>query len=397
MIASHSLDRPRRVRRLACALLATLAISVPAGAQITKKVEPKSSYYRIVVDLTYRNEPLNFDVTVACNGRETTYVDGDRSFLSGLTPAVFGKRMPDGSAVVMVSPELCQGELEKGLIADDFFPLLIHFEKADEPWTGYGYMTEAAYDRVGSPMRIGNAKLRVSDAEDFGKWYSAHARENIVKPWMASHNVGKPFEGLPWKPGDRYFPNSCSFFQKLDIPSQFANAFEELSSKKEKFWSSTAAVRAFGDLFGWRNGKIVAVTQHGRMPELGKHAPGAQYGIARYGHSKIFNETSRLFSIIYPVIGGPDVNKIDNSNIDASTILYADFKYNEKLLGLSYCTNTSGRKGAPSFNIRPKPLSSVNGSYVDDIEENGKRQIFNKTEFTMIQNNTGFFSSFGGL
>jgi hypothetical protein len=79
--------------------VAVLSQDIPrAFAQsqsFTKSVEvDRSRYYRLKVNLAYKDQPLVFDIVVGCNVRVTRYKDNDRTVEVGIAPFAYGLKMP---------------------------------------------------------------------------------------------------------------------------------------------------------------------------------------------------------------------------------------------------------------------------------------------------------------
>ena len=61
----------------------------------------RGTYYQLTVDLSYKGEPLPFDIVVGCNVRTTRHIDRDRSVEVGIAPFVYGLKTRDGAGVVI--------------------------------------------------------------------------------------------------------------------------------------------------------------------------------------------------------------------------------------------------------------------------------------------------------
>jgi hypothetical protein len=95
------------------------------------------------VNLSYKGEPLDFDVVVGCNVSITTYTDNDRTIEVGIAPMVYGIKMNDGRGVVVRPPEACNGETtDNGKVSAALLPLVVTYENADQPWFGLAYASE---------------------------------------------------------------------------------------------------------------------------------------------------------------------------------------------------------------------------------------------------------------
>jgi hypothetical protein len=173
-----------RRSRLIAALLAVgafvvagyLALDSKAGrAQtqtLTKSVQvDRGTYYRLKVNLAYKGAPLTFDIVVGCNVRVTTYRDNDRTVEVGVAPMAYGLKMQDGRGIVVRPPEACGGETTaNGKVPSTLLPLIVTYEKADEPWFGLAYASDDAYDSPLSELKFFGATIEAATREEWQEW-----------------------------------------------------------------------------------------------------------------------------------------------------------------------------------------------------------------------------------
>jgi hypothetical protein len=126
------------------------------------------TFYRLKVKLTYKGEPQDFDIVVACDWRQINYMDGGRTVEVGLTPTVFGRRMNDGKALVVRPPRACRGETtENGDIAPDLLPVVVVYDDAKTLAFGTAYLSDDAYDSPMSVLKFGGATIERADRATF--------------------------------------------------------------------------------------------------------------------------------------------------------------------------------------------------------------------------------------
>src|SRR5882757_7173974 len=149
--------------------------------QFVKSVQiDKGVYYRLIVKLTYKGEPQNFDIVVSCNVQQTNYKDGSRTYEVGLTPSVFGRRMSDGQGLVVRPPRACRGETtENGKILSDLLPLVVVYDDADTLAFGTAYLSDDAYENPQSVLKFGGATVERADHTAFEKFRAE--QPNLVK------------------------------------------------------------------------------------------------------------------------------------------------------------------------------------------------------------------------
>lgn len=137
-------------------------------------------YYRLKVQLAYKEEPQNFDIVVGCNVLKTNYMDGGRTREVGLIPSVFGRRMSDGKGLVVRPPRACRGETtENGEVPANLLPLIIVYDDADTLAFGTAYLSDDAYDSRLSVLKFGGATIERADRAAFDRF--RNEQPNLVK------------------------------------------------------------------------------------------------------------------------------------------------------------------------------------------------------------------------
>ncbi len=154
-------------------------------------------FYRLKVKLTYKGEPQDFDIVVACDWHQTNYMDGARTVEVGLTPSVFGRRMSDGKGLVVRPPTFCRGETtENGDVAPDLLPVVVVYDDAETLAFGTAYLSDDAYDDQLSVLKFGGATIEHADRAAFEQF--RREQPNLVTR-SAYHTVdgGLKQYGLP--------------------------------------------------------------------------------------------------------------------------------------------------------------------------------------------------------
>ncbi len=125
-------------------------------------------YFRLKVALTYKGEPQDFDIVVACNVKRTRYGDGSRTVEGGLIPVVFGRRMSDGRGLVVRAPDACRGETTaNGMVPPELLPLVVVYDDADTLAFGTAYLSQDAYDGPLSLLTFGGATIEAATRAEF--------------------------------------------------------------------------------------------------------------------------------------------------------------------------------------------------------------------------------------
>ncbi|KUL95442.1 hypothetical protein DK26_09835 [Bosea sp. WAO] len=135
----------------------------------TQSISPDTgTYFRLEVKVTYKGEPVDFDIVVGCNIRRTGYKDGSSSVEVGMVPVVFGKRMPDNKGLVVRPPDACGGRyIKEGWIPDDLLPVMVVYDDADTLAFGTAYMSVDAYASSLSELRFERATIAAATRQEF--------------------------------------------------------------------------------------------------------------------------------------------------------------------------------------------------------------------------------------
>jgi len=158
-----------------------LSIFTGRSQSFTKSVEKGGYFYRVKVDLTYEDEPIPFDVVVACGVTITNYRDGDRSFDASMTPIYFMQRIADNHGVMLKVPQLCQGQTnENGKVPSDFLPGIVWFMDADNWVEGLGYFTELAYENPRAQLKFNGASVQAVSRAEWEDWRKTEEPKNLV-------------------------------------------------------------------------------------------------------------------------------------------------------------------------------------------------------------------------
>lgn len=151
------------------------------------------TYYRLKVKLTYKSEPEDFDIVVACNVLQTNYMDGGRTYEVGLTPSVFGRRMSDGKGLVVRPPDGCRGQTtENGGMPPDLLPLVVVYDNSETLAFGTAYLSDDAYESPLSVLKFGGAIVERADRAAFNQF--RREQSNLVK--RSSYHTPSGLAGL---------------------------------------------------------------------------------------------------------------------------------------------------------------------------------------------------------
>ncbi len=158
----------------------------------TRSVETdRGTYFRLVMDFTYRGEPQHFDVVFGCNARITRYKDGGSSYEPGLTPQLYGRLMSDGQIVAVRTPLACKGETTaNGKVPDAILPLMLVYPIAEKPEFAVAYATSDAYRSPHAELTRPKARIEAATNADFMA-FRARADNALARPAPGAASIAE--------------------------------------------------------------------------------------------------------------------------------------------------------------------------------------------------------------
>lgn len=153
----------------------------------TKSVKKGGYFFRVKVKLTLasNDEPVDFDVIVACAVKFTNYRDGDRSFFATMAPELFMQRVRGNHGVMLKLPRLCQRQTTKnGRVPADFLPGILWFKDADDWLRATGYFTELAYENPNSKLKFHGATVQAVSRADWEEWRKTEEPKNLIPAYL---------------------------------------------------------------------------------------------------------------------------------------------------------------------------------------------------------------------
>jgi len=357
------------------------------GFSFTKSVDVKTAgqdrgyYYRLKARLTYKGEPLEFDIVVGCNVRITTYQDNDRTVEVGIAPMVYGLKMKDGRGVVIRPPEACNGETtENGKVPAALLPLLVTYENADQPWFGLAYASEDAYESPTSELKFLGATISRATAEEWREWRRTEAPKNFITYKLLGINEKNRFDHQHWYPGYRAMGSLCTTFSWVKLPESVREAIRPYwPPSKPYYWyaneDSLRAFRAAGDFDGQ---KKILFEGH----PLRSYFPAEAYffpGLPRHQPGAMIFYKDRVVGDLYPAMSDLSINRLDADGALPPEIKaksrksWAESSVDPRLKGFAYCDVVDNIADTPSA-IRVisregalQPLANrVNGVPIND-------------------------------
>jgi hypothetical protein len=376
----------------------------------------RGTYYRLLVNLEYKGEPLTFNIVVGCNVRITTYKDNDRTVEVGVAPMVYGLKMKDGRGIVVRPPEACRGETtENGKVPATLLPLIVTYENADAPWFGLAYASDDAYESPLSELKFFGATIAKATRQEWEDWRRDEAPKNFVTYELLGINERNRWHQIRWEPGKYFMGSECLGFARVTL----ADAAREIvraqwPADKPTYWyPNEEARRGLRSVRGeevrrpeWLfEGHTLLEYFGGNESILGlpRRKPGAQ----------IFY-TRRVAGAVFPARTDLTPNSLRRdgslpSEIAARPFLsWADADLRPELRGFAYCNRVHNVIGLPTvIDLGANILRIVNRIDGQAIQEYPPRQIghgrsnfdfaFERDEYVIFYRTYGLTSIFGGL
>ncbi len=180
--------------------------------------QAKGQYFRFIGEFTYKGEPVVLDSVSACGGRLTVYKDNSHSEDIFAGPQLYGVKLPDGKALVAKAAFCGDHWRHDSGMPPDFTPVTILFDDAETLASGYAYVSNEAYERPNSDLKLIRARLMPVTPDE------AVALLKVQKPNVVrSLNIQSPSTVRDFKklyPGKRpSIAMFCEGFFKLPVPT----------------------------------------------------------------------------------------------------------------------------------------------------------------------------------
>ncbi len=128
------------------------------------------------------DEPVDFDIVVACGIRVTRYGDNSSSFDAFRWPPFFVQATRDGGAVLQQVPNACHGQTtQNGEAPKDLLPGAIWFDKAGDFTFGIGYTAEDAFENPASKLKFLGAEISKATRAEW-EAFGPTLAQNLLSP-----------------------------------------------------------------------------------------------------------------------------------------------------------------------------------------------------------------------
>ncbi|KJC40905.1 hypothetical protein [Bradyrhizobium sp. LTSP857] len=266
--------------------------------KVTAPGQDRGYYYRFKASYVYKGEPLNFDIVVGCRVKITTYNDNDRTVEVGVVPTIFGLKTKDEHGVVVHLPQACNGETtQNGRVPKTLLPLVITYQRADEPWSGVAYASEDSYDSPRSELKFLGSTIARATREEWEAWRETEAKRNFITYELLGINPINMWKFPKWKPGLRVMATQCFGISRMKLsdaarnvvtsgwpPSKPAYWFPDKSTR-ESLWNIAYGPskppliegNRFQDYFGSRGNNGLARREPGAVIFFNRQVEGDVY------------------------------------------------------------------------------------------------------------------------
>lgn len=227
-------------------ILLVLPILGLAGCNPSERNEPKfGSFYRMSVELSHGNEPLNIEVIIGC-GSEVRQILGEGRSARGLwAPYIFGVRARNGEGVLVQSPDICGRELAKQPMPADFLPVVLWAPDVGNLEYLVAYLNERAYQQPVSKLTFHKATFTDATKSDYEVWRNSRWKDNIVPLNSRDKEYNRDGEFFH---GEGFFPKgdprsevlreiSCHAVLRVPLPDGAKAAIsEKWPAERPRFW-----------------------------------------------------------------------------------------------------------------------------------------------------------------
>lgn len=404
------------------AILAFFAASVAVGAtlividaglsqvpSLTKKVEVDRGYfYRLIVNLAYKGEPLTFNIVVGCNVRTTIYKYNDRTVEMGVMPMAYGLRMKNGRGVVVRPPEACKGETtENGRVPATILPLVVTYENADEPWFGLAYASDDAYDSPRSELKFFNATISHATRPEWEEWRHSEAPKNFVTYELLGMNPDEPFNPPRWERGRHFMAFDCQGFARLALPALAREIVRNhWPPGHPEYWYADNATEVSLRRISDRKTDPPSYDGYRLVQYLSKSVGSS--GVPRRAPGGLIFYTNTVAGPIYPARSDLTVSHLEpNGDFPANVLakpklVWAAAQVAPDLQGFGYCDRVRNIPNLPFDSRGPgaQYVNEVNGQPIDESLHrpvNVPNFVFERDEYLLLIRIYTLMNIFGGL
>jgi TPR repeat protein len=208
-------------------------------------------YARLRLQVDYNGALQSFDYVIGCHLHSTLGASTGTPRPVAYAPDIFARRLPDGKALAIAAPSVCEIEIDP-LTGTDIVPLMVVYDDADTLASGSAYATLDAFDSPLSELTFHGAALFPAAKEEYDDFRS-NGEKNLVTPehyFSANLNYGAR-DSCGIREINKPMAASCLAFARFEVPAAAREAVTRawLRHGRPRFWMQTSDdIKTNGDL-----------------------------------------------------------------------------------------------------------------------------------------------------
>jgi len=351
-------------------------MSFTKSVKVTTPGEDRGYYYRFRASYDYKGEPLDFDIVVGCRVKITTYKDNDRTVEVGVVPTLFGLKTRDQHGVAVQVPQACKGETtQNGRVPKTLLPLVVTYQRADEPWSGVAYASEDAYNNPRSELKFLGSTIARATREEWQAWRETEAGKNFITYEVLGINPANMWDFPKWKPGLRVMASQCLSISRVKLSDTVRTVVTSgWPLSKPSYWFPDERTRqSLWDIaYGPNKPPLIDGNRFQDFLESG--SPGLN-GLARREPGAVIFFSRQVEGDVYPAHTDLSINRLEPTGELAAEMRakerldYSAAEIKPELRGFAFCDSSIvSINGAPQW--PPKYLyrnvNRVNGEAISE-------------------------------
>ncbi|CUT12163.1 hypothetical protein BF49_3243 [Bradyrhizobium sp.] len=382
-------------------------MSFTKSVKVATPGEDRGYYYRFKASYDYKGEPLHFDIVVGCRVKITTYKDNDRTVEVGLVPAIFGLKAKDQQGVAVQVPQACNGETtQNGRVPKTLLPLVVTYQRADEPWFGVAYASEDAYGSSRSELKFLGATIAPSTREEWQTWRETEARKNFITYELLGINPKNMWDAPKWKPGLRVMATQCLSISRMKL----SDALRDVAASgwppgRPTYWFPDKLTQESLWDIAYGPNKLPLIEKNRFQDYLSDVSPG-QSGLARREPGAVIFYNRQVEGDVYPAHTDLSISWLGRDG-ELPAEMSAKERIDEiaaeirpELRGFAFCDSSVVKiEDAPDWptRYRYRYANRINGEMVVEQPTSSRIIAFERNEYIIFFRRYGLASSFAKL
>jgi hypothetical protein len=356
-------------------------------------------FFRVDVKLDYKGKPHDISYVATCQARITRYADNSRSYDVGLTPNVYGHRMEDGQAVLVNTPQVCNGETTTNKwVPENWMPMIVVYEDATLLSFGRAYMTEDAYASPLSELKFHKATITAATRQEFDDFARTGPKNVVTRERFFSNedtNFQKRAGAL--KQYDEVFSDSCLMVVRYRVSEEKRAVLRKMTGyAANESWNHVI----YEELSSFYRAGTFSNDKDDTQYKSSEVNTGSRMGIMREARNSMINDPQFqslqkrfMFPSIYPVNSPvrqgkrpPELTALGQTLPGEDAFIGYNTEIEPAKQGFAYCYPNPPIISKAYKDDRPKVLWAQNGRRIrnDDGQNRGSNRYFEGDEFYVI-------------